>query len=653
MLWICSQSDGAPSIQLVLLPPAVAKVSSREDVTEVEQAAGGGVPRSDSGTLSPRLVSALADLAGKQAELEQQVQLALSRTEGVVRLEQLVAVQQALMTLEMQVRRLGTSGSLTASRPPSSTGALPTAYCQAERATTVDAAPAAALGVHSGGATELSVLRARVEVLESVLAISYGPANTSPKEKSLPSESTIHMAFTPGSFAPIECSSSPVHKREAPAVMSAAQHGDSAGLPSAQHLEFPDSGTLLLHNCEPSLSSMLHGRTTTADSSSSENSPENGLLSRGVLNTIASTRREHEELHNLRAAVQELMQQSKALRSHVAVEGAERQRLAEELAELQERLDLQVTTTASTAAMVATMATDQSHSRVQFKVRVGPREEDDDGVAVLAAKVSMLAARVEAAEETLAAAFVVQMPRSLKRSMEQHQKHQKHSEDTFGDASAQDSGAAEPDEEEGSEEGLRPALGTMVPVTPREVEQQLVALLAEQRKIEGALVALVGRVDGLEAEDALEEVRAAASEAVLAAIPGMVSQQMAVVREEMEEMVARQGEQLMEVAGQAACDAKDVAQALQEVVVGAASLREAVESGLALAGGGGAESERKAAVEAAREVAAEVCRALVREAAVEEMKDTRRAVEALADRMNDVDNLRDQVRQNAKHAFPP
>ncbi len=56
--------------------------------------------------LLPQLSAALDALAGKQAELETSVRVALYRSEQAVRAEQLAGVQQAMMSLEMQFRRL-------------------------------------------------------------------------------------------------------------------------------------------------------------------------------------------------------------------------------------------------------------------------------------------------------------------------------------------------------------------------------------------------------------------------------------------------------------------------------------------------------------------------------------------------------------------
>lgn len=131
-------------------------------------AAGGS-----SGGLSPRLVSALEDLAGKQAELEHQVRLALYRTEGAVRQEQLTAMQTAMMSLEMQFKRLGSAV------PPFSPGHLRATASAGVRTTTLPTAASGSLPVAvsdiaapSGKVvceSELSEIVARLDALEALL----------------------------------------------------------------------------------------------------------------------------------------------------------------------------------------------------------------------------------------------------------------------------------------------------------------------------------------------------------------------------------------------------------------------------------------------------------------------------------------------------
>ncbi len=126
-----------------------------------------------SGGLSPRLVSALEDLAGKQAELEHQVRLALYRTEGAVRQEQLTAMQTAMMSLEMQFKRLGSAV------PPFSPGHLRATSSAGVRTTTLPSTASGSLAVAvsdiaapSGkavGESELSEIVARLDALEALL----------------------------------------------------------------------------------------------------------------------------------------------------------------------------------------------------------------------------------------------------------------------------------------------------------------------------------------------------------------------------------------------------------------------------------------------------------------------------------------------------
>ncbi|EFJ40941.1 hypothetical protein VOLCADRAFT_107907 [Volvox carteri f. nagariensis] len=623
--------------------------SSDEEAANPTDSESGSVPHSGSGALSPRLVSALEDLAGKQAELEHQVQLALYRTEGVVRQEQLASMQQAMLTLEMQFRRLGVSSFPAQQQAPSAVQ------------------PASA---------DLSDLRARVKALEDALALG---------ETSAAQGTTAELSSDGGAGAAHLGNSQPALSSDRPAdsplrlSLTAEEHGDSSNPVRVSllvaNLEAAAAARLDVENPnpmgpessadddggEPSLASMLHGVPSGAndDSGSAEGSPE--ALNRAAL--AAAAREAQAELRDLRRVLQDLVQQSEALRVEVAAEGAERLRLAESLAELQERLDLQVNATASTAAMVATMATDQPQDRVRLQVRVGATEAEAD-LAALASTVSTLVARVDAAEEALASAFVVRTPRSPTRQASTAAVL------LPGAVAAEQAGAgngpadvAQTDvrkeeewdaEDASSEGGMRPALGLMVPVLPREVEQQLAALQTAQQKLESALAALGGRIAGLEAVDALEEVRAAASEAVLDSIPGMVSEQVAVVRQEIAALVGLQGEQLLERASLAARDAA-LAAAMQAATE-AAEVRTpwAAEAAAptSVSAEKGAYDERTAAIcevaattarEVSRAVAREVAEEMVRGAAAAELKDVRGAVGSLTERMNDVDVLRDQL----------
>ncbi|GLC47175.1 hypothetical protein PLESTM_002039100 [Pleodorina starrii] len=618
--------------------------STEDGAAAVAAEPEGSSPASTRKELSPELIRALENLAGKQAELEHQVALALYRSEGAVRQEQLMGVQQAMMTLELQFRRL-------------------------------NGGAAAATGQQTATAAEdLSDLRTRVEALEAALSASSGIAASAAAVEATPraSTSSLRVLLTPEDPA---ASCSPVRL----SLSLVACEGEE------QQQPFPDSAAPLLEvggpddlgtgaeeqAGEPSLSSMLQAAAASSP-------PEaHGL-------DLSESVDEQLQLQELQRAVTSLTAQAEALRSEVVVEATERQRLAEALSELTERLDLQVNATASTAAMVATMATDAPSTRVALQLRVGATDAEAD-LATLATTVSTLAARLDAAEESLAAAFVVRSPtRAVATAVTEGVADGTSTSDAAplaGARGSEEAAAASGSSEDGSEDSaaMRPALGLMVPILPRQVEAQIAALQADAAKLEVALGSLAGRVSNLEAADALEEVRAAASEAVLEAIPGLVSQRVSVVREEIEALVSRQGEQLLEMAGQAARDAGEAVLAVREAaaeareaaevaaneaVMQAAAAREAAaEAEAAAAAAAATASAREAALEVAMSVAREVAEETVRGATAAhdgpatrdeeaasrvsrlaaEVQEVSGAVGSLIDRMNDVDSLRDQL----------
>ncbi|GIL58069.1 hypothetical protein Vafri_13262 [Volvox africanus] len=638
------------------------RTESVDDDANAAEPESSGAQQSSSSALSPRLVSALEDLAGKQAELEHQVQLALYRTEGAVRQEQLVNIQQAMLTLELQFRRLGVSTQAPVPVPSE------TAKDLSDLRSRVETLEAAALATASANAAAMTDAAAQLDS-EAVAAIGV---SSTPLPSGLAPGSALRVSLTPEDPAN---GSSPIRVRVlVESCEAAATPRLDVGRPDPPDHESDQEEE---EGGEPSLSSMLHGIQTgrSEESISAASSPE------AVLAAVA--REAQSELRDMRRALQDLSQQNDVLRSEVESEVAERQRLAEALADLQERLDLQVNTTASTAAMIATMATDQPQNRVRLQVRVGATEAEAD-LSVLASTVSTLVARIGAAEEALASAFIVRTPRSPTRAaaadadtesaVAAHEAAdgQAEDEDEAGQpGSDKDERRRETEEGGSSEEGLRPALGMMVPVLPHEVEQQLVELQCQ-------LSALTARVVGLEAVDALEEVRATASEAVLDAIPGLVSQQVAVLRDEFSALVGRQGEQLLEVAGQAARDAAEAVLAVREAAAQAAAAQAAAETAasgtratsaevpaetstlVSTSGAQGddeqaADSIRSLAAEAAREAVQDVCLVAAREitedtvrevvvkAVAKELKDVRGAVGSLTERINDVDMLRDQL----------
>ncbi|KXZ42542.1 hypothetical protein GPECTOR_137g649 [Gonium pectorale] len=517
---------------------------------------------SGSGALSPKLVSALEDLAGKQAELEHQVHLALYRCDNVVRQEQLVSMQQAMMTLEVQFKRLA-----TAQQQP----VLPQQQ--------VTAAPSEDL------LTELAELRGRVQALEAALPPS-APAKGLPE----PNEPTAVATISPASdrvhlhlLAGDDCDEEDairvrlvVHEVyeqgvRVEAVAAAEKNSWLVEMGSTLDGEAGDG--------EPSLSQLLSGEVTADDG---------------------------QALVDLRRTIDELAASCETLQSELAAESAERLRLAESLADLQERLDSQVNASASTAAMIATMVTDR---HVRLQVRVGA---DTDELTALSAAVSTLSARVEAAEESLAAAFIVRSPRSP---------GQRAADADVGvsSAAAQGEDSAGSDGAGEDEGDSRPALGLMVPVIPHEMEEKLCSL-------EASISLLGARIDGLEAADALEDVRAAASEVVLEAIPGMVSQQVAVVREEVAAATAHAA-QLAELATQAARDAAEAVLAVREISDEASAAREAT-SGAARTEASTALATQASAVRSAVDAA----EAAARDAAVQAAAATEAVAQALAAR---------------------
>ncbi|GIL78136.1 hypothetical protein Vretimale_7421 [Volvox reticuliferus] len=640
-----------------------------DDAANAAEPEASGAQPSSSGPLSPRLVSALEDLAGKQAELEHQVQLALYRTEGSVRQEQLANIQQAMLTLELQFRRLGVS---TQQAPvPLPTEAAKDLFDLRSR---VEALEAAAVAPSSKAAAVTDAAAQLASAAGAAIEIS-----STPLPLGLASGSALRVLLTPEDPAN---GSSPIR------VRVLVENCEAAGTPRLD-VGCPDSpdheSSQEEEGGEPSLSSMLHGVQTgrSEESISAASSPE------AMLAAAARSK-----LHDIYRALQDLSQQNDALRSEVVSEVAERQRLAEALADLQERLDLQVNATASTAAMVATMVTDQPQERVKLQVRVGATEAEAD-LAVLASTVSTLVARIGAAEEALASAFIVRTPRSPTRATaaaddddtESAAAATQEGTDRPAEAEARQLGFDNTDEERreteegGSSEGLRPALGMMVPVLPHEIEQQLLELQSQ-------LMALTGRVAGLEAVDALEEVRAVASEAVLDAIPGMVSQQVAALREEILILVGRQGEELLEMAGQAARDAAEAVLAVREAAAQAAAAQAAAEAAaigaratsaevsaetaaVVFTSGGRRDDEQTAAsirglaaaaaqeavqdvcLAAARKMVEETVRDVVVKALDEELTDVRGAVGSLTKRINDVDMLRDQLEVLAAQVRDP
>ncbi|GLI63361.1 hypothetical protein VaNZ11_006294 [Volvox africanus] len=644
------------------------RTESVDDAANAAEPEASGAQQSSSGALSPRLVSALEDLAGKQAELEHQVQLALYRTEGAVRQEQLVNIQQAMLTLELQFRRLGVSTQASVPVPSETTKDL------SDLRSRVETLEAAALATSANAAAVADAAAQLASEAAAAAEISSTPLPSEPAPGS-----ALRVSFTPEDPAN---GSSPIRVRVlVESCEAAATPRLDVGRPDSPDNESDQEEE---EGGEPSLSSMLHGIQTgrSEESISAASSPEAVLA--------AAAREAQSELRDMRRALQDLSQQNDVLRSEVASEVTERQRLAEALADLQERLDLQVNTTASTAAMIATMATDQPQDRVRLQVRVGATEAEAD-LSVLASTVSTLVARIGAAEEALASAFFVRTPRSPTRAaaadavtesaaaaIHEAADGPAEDEDDAGQPGS-DKDQRRRETEGSSEEGLRPALGMMVPVLPHEVEQQLVELQCQ-------LSALTARVVGLEAVDALEEVRATASEAVLDAIPGLVSQQVAVLRDEFSALMGRQGEQLLEVAGQAARDAAEAVLAVREAAAQAAAAQAAAETAAsgtratsaevpedtaALVSTSGAQDEQAAnlirslAVEAAREAVQDVCLVAAREvteetvrevvvkAVAEELKDVRGAVESLAERINDVDTLRDQLEALAAQVREP
>ncbi|GFR44696.1 hypothetical protein Agub_g5693 [Astrephomene gubernaculifera] len=607
--------------------------------------------RSDGRPMSPRLASALDGLRAKQAELEHQVHLALYRSDGAVRQEQLAGVQQAMMSLEMQFRRQQSSQQ----QQPQS---------QQPSAVATDAA--------------VEQLRARVEALEASLAASSSPtAAAAAQPAAAPAASgsgAPACSRSPSSSAggvrlqlsqeDLTDANSPVRVRlavdepEADAQPPAVPEPEAPATGVEEEAEVPVEGAVG-ESGEPSLSQLLLDAPAAAEASS------------GDLQAAPSAVGGVQELQR---SMQELSSTCEELQSRLATEAAERLRLTEAVSELQERVDLQVNAMASTAAVVATLATDQQHQRVRLQVHVaGPEAEE---FSALAGAVSTLAARVEAMEDSLESAFVVRSPRSPKRGGGAAVAAAAASASAAADGAdpaADDAVVREEAGEEEEEEEAGPALGLMVPVLPREIEEQLAALQAQVQRLGAEVGALGGRVEGLEAAGALDEVGAAASQVVLEAIPGLVEQQVALLREEVVAtglVERKEVDTLVELAGQSAGDAAEAVLAVRgaaqeavaareaaekaareavaaatEAAVGAVRQTVAEEVGAALArlqqGGAGSVATAAAAVEVGVQPVEELAAGVRRVEA--EAKDIRLAVEVLTERMNDLDTLRDQL----------
>jgi hypothetical protein len=176
-----------------------------------------------------------------------------------------------------------------------------------------------------------------------------------------------------------------------------------------------------------------------------------------------------------------------------------------------------VTSSATVSGLLAQLATaDRWTGRSAIADETA--RELEKRVALIHESVTLMSERLEAAEDTLSAAFVVGSPRVQPTSAAA-------AEGTLPVATASPLEA-----EAAADEG--PSFGIMVPVAPSE-------LLTRVEELAGAVAVLSDRLEALEEAGEVDDVRAGAAEAVLDAMPRAFAEQLAELRAELSALLNR------------------------------------------------------------------------------------------------------------------